>query len=66
MLISHPHRLSYANILPTLTHSTNEALDLPETAKTAEAAQYRVSNLHKINTALPTSGLLLWMTGVVM
>lgn len=41
-------------MLPTLTHSVNAALSLPETAKTTEAAQYTASNLHKINTDLPT------------
>lgn len=38
------------------------ALDMPETAKTTEADQYTVSNLHKINTDLALSRLLLWMT----
>ncbi|ROL41595.1 hypothetical protein DPX16_22640 [Anabarilius grahami] len=56
----------YANILPALIHSINEALDLPETAKAAEAAQYREGSVEKVACfGLVFTGLVAYLSGEI-
>lgn len=50
--VSHPRHLSCVDILSPHTLSVNTVLDLPKTAKTADAARRIVSQYQKVNTDL--------------